>query len=311
MHQHLFIAAALFLALHAPALCQRAGTTEPREGAQCSPPLTPETRRELEARLLEARARFESSPNDVEAIIWLGRRTAYLGRFDEAIAVYTKGIAKFPAAARLYRHRGHRYLTVRRFDLAIKDLKRAAKLVQGKPDEIEPDGLPNARGIPTSTLQSNIWYHLGLAHYLVGDFKNALKAYRECLKVSKNPDMLAATTHWLYMTLRRLNREAEARKTLAPITDEMDIIENRDYHRLLLMYQGKISPEALLEEAAKGGSALSFPSVGYGVGNWYLYNGRRAEALQLFRKILEGPQCSSFGFIAAEAEIKRSRPASN
>ncbi len=110
----------------------------------------------------------------------------------------------------LYRHRGHRFITLRCFDDAIKDFEKAAKLVKGKPDEVEPDGLPNARNIPTSTLQSNIWYHLGLAHYLKGDFGSARKAYREAEKVSKNPDMMVATTHWLYMTLRRLGREKEA-----------------------------------------------------------------------------------------------------
>lgn len=255
---------------------------------------------------MEARVRFESNRDDPEAIIWLGRRTAYLGRYDEAVAIYTKGIEKHPTNAKLYRHRGHRYITLRRFRLAIADLEKAAKLIAGKPDEVEPDGLPNARNTPTSTSHSNIWYHLGLAYYLTGDFKRALSSYRECLKFSRNPDMLSATTHWLYMTLRRLKREKEAQEVLTGITQEMDIIENRDYHRLLLMYQGKISPQSLLEEAAKSSSSLSFPSVGYGVGNWYLYDGRREEeAARVFRKILEGNQCASFGYIAAEVELKR------
>ena len=90
--------------------------------------------------------------------------------------------------------------------LRFSDLKKAAELTKGKPDEVEPDGQPNARNIPTGTLQFNIWYHLGLAQYLTGRNKDALHSYLECLKVSKNPDALVATTHWLYMTLRRLNR---------------------------------------------------------------------------------------------------------
>ena len=55
--------------------------------------------------------------------------------------------------------------------MAIADLRRASQLVAGKPDEVEPDGAPNKAGIPRSTLQSNIWYHLGLAQYLRGDFR--------------------------------------------------------------------------------------------------------------------------------------------
>jgi len=105
---------------------------------------------------------------------------------------------------------GLRHITLRELDRAIDDLQRAAELVAGRPDEVEPDGLPNARDIPTSTLQSNVWYHLGLAYYLKGNFEQALRCYRECMRVSNNPDMMCATSHWLYMTLHRLGREEEA-----------------------------------------------------------------------------------------------------
>ena len=141
-----------------------------------APEPSPEARAEMEKKLAEARAAYERNPRDADALIWLGRRTAYLGRFDEAIAVFTEGVRRHPRDARMYRHRGHRYITTRRFGEAIKDLKRAARLVAARPDEVEPDGQPNARGVPTSTLNSNIWYHLGLAHYLEGDFRNAARA---------------------------------------------------------------------------------------------------------------------------------------
>ena len=48
-------------------------------------------------------------------------------------------------------------------------------------------------------------------------------------------DLLVATSHWLYMTLRRLGRDDEARQVLKPIHADMYIIENHSYHRLLLM----------------------------------------------------------------------------
>nr|WP_180529124.1 hypothetical protein [Staphylococcus haemolyticus] len=71
------------------------------------------------------------------------------------------------------------------------------------------------------------------------DFKRALGSYRECMKFSKNADMLAATAHWLYMTLRRLRRDGEARKVLELVRDDAEIIENHDYQTLLLMYKGR------------------------------------------------------------------------
>jgi len=207
--------------------------------------------------------------------------------------------------ARFYRHRGHRRITVRQFDRAISDLEKAAKLMQNKPDEIEPDGQPNARNVPTSTLKFNIWYHLGLAYYLKGQNDRALKAYRECLRVSDSPDRLVATSHWLYMTLRRLNRPEEAAKVLEPVRPGMDVIENTGYYRLLLMYKGDISFDTLLQETMKQETSAASHSVLYGLGNWHLYNGRPEEGAALLRKIVASDQWTSFGFIAAEADLKR------
>ena len=268
-----------------------------------TPVLSENARKTYETKFAEAEADFKKAPT-ADTYIWLGRRTAYLGKYQEAIEIFTKGIEKFPTDARFYRHRGHRYLTIRCFDDAIKDFELAAKLVKGKPDEIEPDGLPNARNIPTSTLQSNIFYHLGLAYYLKGDFKNALKAYRNCEKVSKNADMLVAAKHWLYMTLRRMNRLKEAEKSVADIRDNLDIIENDDYYKLVKLYQGKIKAEDLLNEIGSEANSLSNASLGFGVGNWFLYNGEKEKASEIFRRITSGNQWASFGFIAAEAEQK-------
>lgn len=284
------------IALAQPNCLQTAGEIQPR--------LSAETRRDFEAKLTTARANFEKEPS-ADNSIWLGRRTAYLGRYKEAISIFTNAIEKSPKDARLYRHRGHRFITLRCFDDAIKDFRKAAGLIKRKPDEIEPDGMPNARNIPTSTLQSNIWYHLGLAHYLKGDFGAALKAYREAEKVSRNPDMMVATTHWLYMTLRRLGREKEASAVIAPIADNLEVIENADYYQLIKLYQGKLKPSDLLKDTNQTATTLSNATVGYGVGNWFLYNGRRAEADAIFRQIIMGNQWASFGHIAAEVELTR------
>jgi hypothetical protein len=268
------------------------------------PALPAEVRVEREADLAEARAAYEADPDDADAIIWYGRRTAYLGNYRHAIAIFGEGIEKHPKDARMYRHRGHRYITVRQFDDAIADLETAATLIAGTEDEVEPDGLPNARNIPTSTLQSNIWYHLGLAYYLKGDLQNALRAYRECMKVSGAPDMLVATSHWLYMTLRLLGRDDEAAAVLDPIGPDLDIIENQGYHRLLLMYKGELAAEALVSEA-EFAAGIENATLGYGIGNWHVYNGHPKQAEALFRKVLQSPQWAAFGYIAAEADLRR------
>ena len=271
-----------------------------------APPLSDEVRAQREKELAAARADYDRAPNDAGAIIWLGRRTAYLGRYREAIAIFTEGINKAPNDARLYRHRGHRYITVREFDNAVTDLKKAAQLTRGKPDEVEPDGLPNARNIPIGSLQSNICYHLGLAHYLKGDFERALPVYKRCAAEASNPDRLVSVSHWLYMTLRRLGRPKEAELVLEPISSSLDVIENASYHKLLLMYRGEISPEDLQREQLAG---TDRPTILYGIGNWYLYNGDPARAAEIFKSIVAAPdQWPAFGFIAAEADLARARP---
>jgi tetratricopeptide (TPR) repeat protein len=235
----------------------------------------------------------------------VGRRTAYLGRYTEAIAIYSTGLARHPGDARLYRHRGHRYLTTRQIDRAIADLLYGARLVRGRPDEVEPDGQPNARNIPTSTLQSNIWYHLGLGYYVRGDFRRALASYRECLAVSRNADMQVATRYWLYMTLRRMGLSGPAREVLQPVTRSMDIIENGAYHRLLLLFKGELAADSLTGSGED--RALQDATTGYGLGNWHYLNGRRDEARRIWRRVIETGPWASFGYLAAEAELSRSK----
>jgi len=267
-----------------------------------------DARATLEKNLAAAQAEFDKNPNSADAAIWVGRRIAYLGRYQDAIQVYSAAVARHPSEPRLYRHRGHRYISLREFDKAIADLSRAASLVAGRPDEVEPDGQPNASNVPTSTLKTNIYYHLGLAHYLKGEFAPAADAYRQCMEHSKNPDMQVATAHWQYMTLRRLGRDVEAAKVLEPISAEMAVIENASYHKLLMMYKGATDAGALL--AASKAEALDAVTIGYGVANWHLYNGRKDAARGILTTIVEQnakTQWAGFGYVASEADLARMR----
>lgn len=262
-----------------------------------------ETRQRLEADLNRAYADYERDPENADAIIWLGRRVAYLGRYRDAIDIFSEGIRKHPSDPRMYRHRGHRFITVREFDQAVRDLEQAARLLRGRPDEVEPDGIPNARNLPRSTLHFNVWYHLGLAYYLRGDFNRALYGFRNALAVSTNDDSRVAASDWVYMTLRRLGRTADAAAVLEPIREEMEVIENQAYHRRLLMYKGLLPADSLLRSG--GQDAVTEATLGYGVGNWHLYNGRREQAEEIFWQITSAENWTAFGYIAAEAELRR------
>jgi tetratricopeptide (TPR) repeat protein len=93
---------------------------------EIEPQLPVQVRQQYEAKLIDARINL-ASENSADNLIWLGRRTAYLGRYKEAIEILSTGVEAFHEDARFFRHRGHRYITIRCFDLAIDDLKRAAQ----------------------------------------------------------------------------------------------------------------------------------------------------------------------------------------
>lgn len=275
----------------------------PTPKAAVSPSLM-EQRHRYEAKLEEARQRLAANPDDPEALLWVGRHLGYLWRMREAIATFTEGIRRFPQDARFYRHRGHRLISVRHFDAAVADLQKAAELAEGRPDDIEQDGAPNARNIPLTTTQYNIWYHLGVAHYLRGDFEASLSAFRKDLEFTRGyADNLVAVSDWLYMCLRRLERDNEAEEILAPVHADMDIIENKAYHRRLLMYKGLLEPTDLLNDATA--SDLDLATMGYGVANWHWCNGETERAADIFHRIVTGPYWPAFGFIGAEVELAK------
>lgn len=269
------------------------------------PDRAPELQARLDSNLDVARRNFEKE-SSVENYVWYGRREAYLSHFNRSIDIFSEGIERFPNAYTLYRHRGHRYITIRKFDRAVADLQQAAALMLRHALEIEPDGQPNKLNIPLSTTQFNVWYHLGLAHYLKGHFREAEKAYKECMKVSNNDDLLCATTDWLYMTYRRQGKKEDASLLLENIHETMNIVENDSYHLRLLMYKGAIPPDSLLQVGAGNPDAdLALATQGYGVGNWYLYNGDTLKAKEIFQRVVAGKHFSAFGFIAAEADLVR------
>jgi len=269
------------------------------------PPLPAELQASREADLASDLAALAASPGDPGVLVWVGRREAYLGLYRESIETFTQGVERFPDDARFLRHRGHRWLTVREFDRAADDLSRGARMTEGQPDEIEPDGLPNALGIPLSTLQFNLRYHLALAHYLRGDFQAAAAEWERCLGVSLNPDLQVATRYWYYLTLSRLGRAAEARSLLDDIPVEEDVIENDSYRRLLLLFRGDVTPEFAAGDEQPG--SLGGTTTAYGIGAWHRIQGSEEEAMRVFQTILSAPeQWAAFGYIAAEAEVARS-----
>ena len=247
-----------------------------------------------------ARLDYEADPNDPDKLIWYGRREAYAGDYRGAIELFSAGINNWPDDARFYRHRGHRYISVREFDRAIADLEKAAELIEGTENETEPDGLPNALNIPVSSLHGNIWYHLGLAYYLVQDWDNAFRAYTNGYNAGRNDDNRVSTSHWLYMISCRKGDMAGAAAVAERNSADMNVIENMSYHNLGLFYKGEITLEELLggDDGTSAGAAIL-----YGAANWHYCQGQTDKADAMLRSMLESPGWASFGYIAAEADL--------
>ena len=268
----------------------------------------PEPLEKLILQYEEAKLDFENNPDNLENIIWFGRRTAYLGQYDKAISIFSNGIKKFPEESRLYRHRGHRYISLRRYKKAIEDLKKASELIIGEENEMEADGMPNAMNIPVSSKHGNIWYHLGLAYYLKHDYEKSFEAFLKCRGSGNNDDNIVSSTHWLYMIQRRLGNEELAMEMLEPITSKANIIENQGYYDLCKFYKGLVPLDSLIN--TKIGSPSS-DAVLYGLANWHFYNNDETKAYEIMQEMMDSRAWSSFGYLAAESDLIKYFPEKN
>jgi tetratricopeptide (TPR) repeat protein len=235
-----------------------------------------------------ARKRLAADSRNVSPVLELAHAQASRRQYREAVATATAGLAFAPNNADLYLERGHRELGLREFAPAMKDLEQAARL--------DPQML-DAR------------YHLGLAHYFLGEFDAAATSFDQARSLAKNNDSLIDCSNWLYVSLRRAGKEQQAEQVLVRITPEIKNTEPHLYFylRLLRFYQGKLTAEAVLPPPPTGPAdlegELSFDTVSYGVGNWRFYHHDNSGAMELFRNVVKGEAWNSWGFIGSELEL--------
>ncbi len=270
------------------------------DGRMLWPPgLDPGERAEREQALATAQLRSLAAPDDLDATIWLGRRLGYLGEIRAALATFTRGLERHPDEPHLLRHRGHRQLSVRAFAVARADLERALQVVQGQPDEVEPDGLPVPGRPPHSTLHGNIDYHLGIACFCLGDFAAAATAFGRLAERAGSDEVRVAAAHWLWCARSRLGDAAGAAAAVAGLGGERDVVENRGYLQLVRVYRGELDPATLAAGPDGDGAAIAF-----GLAHRALVQ-HAADATARLRAVALRPDWVSFGVLAAEAECAR------
>jgi tetratricopeptide (TPR) repeat protein len=234
-----------------------------------------------------------ADPKSPTLLLKLAQAHAAVWQDREAVDACTRGLSLAPDNADLLTERGHRELPLREFAKARADLARAVEL---NPKKMEA------------------YYHLGLAHYFLGEFAQAADAFRHAVDVAPNADERINSTNWLYASLRRANLPSEAAQAAAVIPADMTNKEPHTLHYLNLvrLFQGrKTEAEVMPPEPPRDGSdteaELRFDTVAYGVGNWHLYNGEPAKAQQYFRRVLQGKVWITWGFIGAEKEMAASK----
>ena len=230
----------------------------------------------------KARAALDADPKNITRIIDLGVAQSGARQFREAIATFSRGLEIEPNNALLLRWRGHRYLSVREFDRAFADLTRGAAI--------------------DSTIYG-IWYHLGVLQYMRGDFADAAAAFAKAQPIAPDAGELAGATDWLWMSLSRAGRGAEAKAMLDRRPDSKPV--NNAYTRRLQLYRGEIGPDAVLTPADT--EEVQVATLAYGIGNWYLVRGDNAQARKWFERSIQSGGWPAFGFIVSEAELRRLR----
>ncbi len=242
-------------------------------------------------------SKHELTEND---FIDIGKQLVATARYKEAVDNYTEGLKKFPDSFKLLRLRGHRYLTLRKLDLVVKDLLKARTLIKSQPDSWEVD----ANGKNTDTYQHQIEYHLGVYYFLKASYKEAVAAFEKSLKEAHQGNEIVGTTDWLYNSYQRNGQKKEAEKLLTTISPDFKADQDQAYFRRILLYKGIIKPNELVDETMLP-EKMNVQDVTklYGLANWYGYQDNKQKAKELYSKIVQSSSWPAFAYLASETEL--------
>ena len=242
--------------------------------------------------LMEIDQKLSLNPNNLDLLLEKGAKLEGLKRFREAIALYTHSLNLNPNTTEIFKRRGQRYISVRDWDKAIEDLTQAGV----HHNFIKANNLKY-----TDNLNWAIWYYLGICYYFKAEFEMALDVFQKSYEYSADNVSLLASINWVYNCHRRLGRDEEAQKIVAPIQEGMGYSGN--YYKCILVYNGSKSQAETIDFETASGFELC--TVGYGMGNLQLVNGNREAAIKIFGKIVKDDAWQANGFMAAEAELSR------
>ena len=234
--------------------------------------------------IARAQAALDADARNPQKFIALAVAQSGARQFREAIATLTRGLAIAPNDVMLLRWRGHRYISVREFAKARADL---------------------TRGFALDSTNYGILYHFGVLRFVGGDFAGAAEMFTRSQPRAPDGGERAGSTDWLWMSLSRAGRAAEAAAMLARRPDSLPTPPNYAYVTRLKLYRGELTPETMFSPADT--ADVQVATLNFGLGNWYMVKGDTVKAKAAFDRSIASKGWPGFGFIVSEAELKRLR----
>lgn len=237
-----------------------------------------------------------------EDYLSLGRSLVSVGQFRKAVETYSEGLTKFPDSYKLLRYRGHRYINLRQLDKAIIDLNMAEELIRPEEPVYELD----AAGKPGASYQHQIWYHIGLYHFMERDYDKAAESFEKSLATAYAGTDKAGASDWLYNSYMRAGNKEKAAAVAKPFTADFEI-DNKDYpyYRRLMLFNGVIQPVELVDENKSITEMTLYDMTKlYGLANYYRYQGDTTRAKALYEKVLQSKEWPGFAYACAELDVK-------
>ena len=250
-----------------------------------------------------SQANFNTKSDTLPYIIEYGKALAAVGQMRAAIEVFNDGLSIYTESHELLRYRGHAFLMIREINQAIEDLQQAAFYARHSSKTADFPGFEQSSYASRFTMQYNIWYYLGVAFYVKGNYDKAVSSFRKCIDASFNDDMLVGATDWGYMAYRRIGNMQRANELIMAISNATKVSFYYAHLYNVFLYKQMKTPKELMNYFKnyeyEGNSATQL----YGVGSWFLHNGDASQAIQTFRKGVNDLNWNNVGVLAAESDL--------
>ena len=208
-----------------------------------------------------------AKPQTYENLLELADALCWQLRFREAIDTLTQAVKLEPERMEAYRKRGPKYLDTLQFERALADYTRCEQ----------------AGGVSVMSR-----YRIGMAHYLMGKYDDAIRAFAKSLAIApQDDDMYIADVYWLVLSQLRAGKTDEAQKTLQQhYRPDMYVGHHTAYEKAMRVAAGFAPMEDLLAELDTEEDDLQFAMTAYGLCVLLESEQKQAKANALRKKLL-------------------------